>query len=570
MNFDRLIVSTGALFAAAILAAFAVDAYFSHREAQTVAEREVRKSTTVLAERVRQMLDTADRTLVAASVAYEAWQRDPNANTATGQRILRALANSADVIEDIAWLDAEGRRRIRSSEANPTPLYFGDREFFKIHTGATDVGLYIGDPVRAVIGGHWITPISRRMTDGTGKFIGIAGATLDTKYIGSVLERFRATNGANYAIILRRGMFLARVPSPDGRTGESALGTKLFRNQLPMASEGTYRAVSEYGGEERVYHYQTLATHPIIVVASLGRAEILAPWRSRIRITGALAALAFVGALVATWLLHRQAKRLRRERQDAQLARQIAEHASRSKSEFLAHMSHELRTPMNAVIGFAEMMEKEVFGPVGSPKYREYLHDIATSGQHLLHVVNNILDLAKVEAGKWEMEDGDVDVRELCESTMQIVRERARSAGVALACDASAPHAVIRGDRRLLRQIVVNLLINGIKFTERGGSVAVGWDRIADGSLALIVRDTGVGMTEEDCRRVLEPFGRGSAELARARHDTGLGLTICRQFAEMHGGRLELESAPGKGTAVSVILPPGRVILFEARKAAAA
>ncbi len=570
MNFDRLIVSTGALFAAAILAAFGVDAYFSHREAQTAAEREVRKSTAVLAERVRQMLETADRTLIAASVAYETWQRDPNASTATGQRILRALADAADVIEDIAWLDANGLRRVRSSEVNPAPLYFGDRAFFTIHTETADRGLFIGEPVRSVLEGRWITPISRRMTGASAEFIGIAGANLDTKYIVSVLERFHAANGAYYAIILQSGAFLARVPSRDGRTGESALGTKLFRDQLPKAKDGTYRAISAYGGDERIYHYQTLTSHPVIVVASLGQAEILAPWRSRIRITGVLAALAFLGALVATWLLHRQARRLRRERRDAQLARQIAEHASRSKSEFLAHMSHELRTPMNAVIGFAEMMEKEVFGPVGSPKYREYLHDIATSGQHLLHVVNNILDLAKVEAGKWEMEDSDVNLRELCESTMQIVRERAGSAGVTLACNPAAPQAIVRGDRHLLRQIVVNLLTNGIKFTERGGSVSMSWSGRADGSLALAVADTGVGMTEEDCRRVLKPFGRGSAELARARHDTGLGLTICRQFAEMHGGRLELQSAPGKGTTVSVILPAERAMVREPQKAAAA
>ncbi len=570
MNFDRLIVSTGALFAFAVLAAFGVDAHFSRREVLESAEREVRRSSAVLAERVHEMLSAADRALVAAAVAHQTWKRDPGANAASGQRILRALADSSDVIEDIAWFGSDGGRQITSVQDRSQPLDASQRDFFIVHTTPTDRGFYVGKPIRAESNGRWITPVSRRMLDDSGKFIGVAAAVLDAKYIGSVQDRFHAANGVAYAIILDSGAFLGRAPSPDGRTGESALETTLFRSQLPKASEGTYRATSVSGGEERYYHYQTVAGHSVIVVASLGEVEILAAWKGRIRITGMLAAIAIFGTLLATLLIHRQALRLRLERREAQRARQIAEHASRSKSEFLAHMSHELRTPMNAVIGFAEMMSREVFGPIGSPKYREYIGDIAASGQHLLHVVNNILDLAKVEAGKWEMDDGEVNLRELCESTLQLVRERARSSGVALSCDGAAPEVVLRGDQRLLRQIIVNLLTNGIKFTERGGKVSLNWDRRPDGMLALVVADTGVGMTEEDCRRVMEPFGRGSAELARARHDTGLGLTLCRQFAEMHGGHIELASALGKGTTVSVIMPASRVIRCAGRTAAAA
>jgi signal transduction histidine kinase len=289
-------------------------------------------------------------------------------------------------------------------------------------------------------------------------------------------------------------------------------------------------------------------------------AVALAPWYDRIGITGMVTALALLGAFLASTFIWRQAVRVRRQERIAQEARLLAEHSSRSKSEFLAHMSHELRTPMNAVIGFTEMIRREVFGPVGSPKYQEYLRDISVSGQHLLHVVNNILDLAKVEAGKWEMEETVSDVRELCDSTIQMVRERARSAEVGLSVAPSAPALAIRADRRLLRQILINLLTNGIKFTERGGRVTLWWALGQDGALALNVTDTGVGMTDDDRRSVLEPFGRGSAELARARHDTGLGLSICRTFAEMHGGRMEIESALAKGTTVTVVIPRARVL----------
>ncbi len=568
MIFNRLIVLTGLLFALGVAGTFGVDAYLSRRETARAAEYELRKSTDVLAERVKQMFGAADRTLTAAQIAHQTWRRDPNANTGSGHRILRALAESSDVLRDIAWFEADGLRRVTSLSPFPAPINAGDREFFKAHTGSTDSGLYIGQPIRAVVDSRWITPVSRRMTDESGKFIGVVGGVLDVEYIEGVLVRFNATNGAAYSIILDSGSFLARVPYSANRVGESALGTSLFRDHLPLSETGIYRATSIATGEERLFGYRKATGLPLIVVASLGRAEIFAPWFERIRITGLLALAAIIGALSATFFIHRQALRLRIERREAEHARRMAEHANRSKSEFLAHVSHELRTPMNAVIGFTEMISREVFGPVGSPKYREYLGHIAVSGQHLLQVVNNVLDLAKVEAGKWEMDEEDVDLREMCESTGLMVRERARSAGVALTIS-TQPDLCVRADRRLLRQIVINLLTNGIKFTERGGTVSVSWSLRPDGAVALDVSDTGVGMTEEDCLRVMEPFGRGSAELARARHDTGLGLSICRQFAEMHGGRMELKSALGKGTTVSVVLPRERVRVPAAMAAAA-
>lgn len=569
MHPHRFIVATGLLFGISVAVAFGFDAYYSHRAALAAGEREVTKSAIVLADRVRQMLISAEKTLAAAAVARQALRRDSAGYRADAHRVLRALAEASDAVADIAWFEADGSRHVTSQRPDPEPANFANRDFFRVHVESPDNGLFVGPPQRAMVDGRWITPLSRRMVDAEGRFAGVVGGTFDTNYLQSVLERFRAANGASYAIILKSGHFFGRTPAT-ARIGGSAGDTALFKHYLPRADHGTYNATSVSGGDERIFHYRTIADRPIVVVASLGRREVLAAWYGRIRVTGSLTALALFGAFVATWLIYAQARRLRRERRDALEARRAAEHASRSKSEFLAHMSHELRTPMNAVIGFTEMMSKEIFGPVGSPKYREYLGDIAVSGQHLLHVVNNILDLAKVEAGKWEMEDEGLDLRDICESTMQMVRERARSSGVAVSTDPAAPAIQIRADRRLMRQIVINLLTNGIKFTERGGKVVLSWSVRPDGDLDLTVADTGVGMTEEDCRRVLQPFGRGSAELARTRHDTGLGLSICRQFAEMHGGRLEISSRPGVGTTVNVILPRARVTEAPGRSVAAA
>jgi len=379
-------------------------------------------------------------------------------------------------------------------------------------------------------------------------------------YLVQVLKRYRSLAGVHATLYLRDGTYIAHYPNPEARIGRVNAHTRLFREELPKADQGTFHTTTEVTREERIFSYRTVPGYPIVAVVSMTRSTALAPWYNRIRQTGGLALLAILASAIATALIYRQARRLETERLRALEAQFAAEAASRSKSEFLAHMSHELRTPMNAVIGFTEMMSREVYGPIGSPKYREYLGDIAMSGQHLLHVVNNVLDLAKVEAGKWEMEETPIRLREFCLSTAQMVRERARAAHVGVDVDADAPSVTVAADPRLLRQIVLNLVINAIKFTEPGGRVSISWSLRADGSLALAVRDTGVGMSPEDAKRVLQPFGRGSALRARARHETGLGLPLCKRFAELHGGELAITSVLGAGTCVTVVLPEERVL----------
>jgi signal transduction histidine kinase len=476
----------------------------------------------------------------------------------------------SDFISRIVWTDAKGKVLVSSAAAAPPPVDMFDRPHFQFHVDRMGGGMYISAPFRARLADRWISTVTRRIDTPNDQFVGIAAAVINASYLARVLERYHAAGRVRISLFLRNGTYLASYPDPDERYGETRAHGRLFSAELPRAAHGTFHAPSISSGEERISSYRTIDGYTLVVNVGMARRVALAPWYDRIRVTGAVSALALLGSLLATGFIWRQSRRMQRQERIAQEARLAAEHASRSKSEFLAHMSHELRTPMNAVIGFTEMMSKEVFGPVGSPKYREYLGDIAVSGQHLLHVVNNILDLAKVEAGKWAMEESVCDMRELCESTMLMVRERARAAKVALVAAPASPPVTIRADRRLMRQILINLLTNGIKFTEARGKVTLWWSLEANGDVALHVSDSGVGMTDDDIRRVLEPFGRGSADLARARHDTGLGLSICRQFAEMHGGRMEIASELGKGTTVTVVLPQGRVSDNSRASAAAA
>jgi signal transduction histidine kinase len=235
-------------------------------------------------------------------------------------------------------------------------------------------------------------------------------------------------------------------------------------------------------------------------------------------------------------------------------ARDVAEAASRAKSDFLANMSHELRTPLNAVIGFSEMISAEMLGPVGQPKYKEFAADILFSGRHLLQIINHVLDIAKLQWGKMAIERESVSLADVAAEAVRIARAQAQAGGIALDTQIDDALPGITGDRTRLRQIVLNLLSNAIKFTPAGGRVDVVLSR-RDGKVELAVRDTGIGMNQADIPKALEPFQQADATIARKYGGTGLGLPLCKLFVELHGGTMAIASAPGQGTTVTVTLP---------------
>ena len=251
------------------------------------------------------------------------------------------------------------------------------------------------------------------------------------------------------------------------------------------------------------------------------------------------------------------------ERELASLAKELsaakiaAEIANRTKSEFLANMSHELRTPLNAIIGFSEAMSSAMFGPL-SGQYREYAKDVHDAGSHLLEIINEILDLSKIEAGRLELCDERLGVQELFDTCGRLVIERAATAG--LTVEFQATGLELRADELRVKQALLNVFANAIKFTPPGGRITVAADLTPPGGIRISVQDTGIGIAAQDIPLVLEPFGQVANAQTRVQQGTGLGLPLVRRLIELHGGRISLASELGEGTMVTLIFPPDRTI----------
>ncbi|MEL6323492.1 MAG: ATP-binding protein, partial [Pseudomonadota bacterium] len=266
--------------------------------------------------------------------------------------------------------------------------------------------------------------------------------------------------------------------------------------------------------------------------------------------------------------LTRQSQKLKRliadlersEGQAAELSRKYAEEkekaerAAHSKSAFLANMSHELRTPLNAINGFSEILTTELYGPLGDGRYKEYANDILRSGQHLLDMINDILDMAKIEAGKMTINRHLIDPVDPVDAALRMIGRKAADANIKLVFDAEDDLPLISADHRAIRQMMLNLVSNAIKFTNAGGRIAVTIRKRAP-YIRFAVTDTGIGIPEKDLPRLAQPFEQVNGNSDRNYEGTGLGLALTKSFAEMHGGKLSIASQNGKGTTVAFYLP---------------
>jgi signal transduction histidine kinase len=269
--------------------------------------------------------------------------------------------------------------------------------------------------------------------------------------------------------------------------------------------------------------------------------------------------------MVVLFLQQRRLKRLAKELVRAKFQ---AEEANRAKTDFLAHMSHEFRTPLNAIIGFSDLMKAEVFGPVSPPRYKEYVGDISDAGTHLLGLIDKVLDVAKIEAGKVEPRPQPIDIPDLLKTCADLIQQPLDAGHLTLNMQLPAELPPVVADPQHLRQIMLNLLSNAVKFTLAGGEVSIGATRIAANDpgvpgaapgIEIWVKDNGVGIAASDIAKALAPFGQVRTNATTAQQGTGLGLPITKSLTELNGGRFEIQSAPGKGTKVSIHFPAAKL-----------
>jgi signal transduction histidine kinase len=258
--------------------------------------------------------------------------------------------------------------------------------------------------------------------------------------------------------------------------------------------------------------------------------------------------------------LERQLDEARSQADNLRRALSSAEAAVHAKSEFLASVSHELRTPLNAIIGFSEIMEQEMYGALGNERYKDYAASVVDSARHLLAIIDDLLDMAKLEAGKLDLAEGTLDVAKLVDNCLALLGNRFREHGLTLTVRLPKDGPLLWADERLVKQMLTNLLTNAIKFTPEGGTVTLEVKADAETGYAFTVRDTGIGIAQEDIEKVLAPFGQVESTISRSHAGTGLGLPLVDAMIRLHGGALDLKSAVGEGTAVTLIFPPERIV----------
>ncbi len=558
----RMAIPSGVVLAIGLLllVVFAMTTIqFDKRRVLDAATTRAAALTEIAAAHVEQVLLTIDFSIRALDSDLRSPDSVELADPSVLRQRMRLIQAGSRALLGIGFIDEKGTLVAGSAPQVSGPVDLSERPFFRTLRWGTSRDTVISPPSRASTTGEITVPVSRAIRDAEGNFIGVVSGRLDPTYFQHF---FRSLGADAVAIALLDGTIIAHQPEigllSAPKLSIPEMGTRIGALRAPSFAR------SSVDGVERLVATHRIAIIPVVVEVAFDRNRLLAEWAGRRNaIVGATVVIAILGAALVELARRRTrdfSAKLRAEAQTAVEAetREAAVEASRRKSEFLAHMSHEIRTPLNAIIGFSQMISGQMLGPVGQPRYRDYAADILYSAEHLLSVVNNVLDLSKVEAGKWIIDAADVPVGELLEATCRLAEGRAAHEKVRIDLR-PAPSLVIFGDRRTLVQILLNLTINAIKFAGDDRSVTVACVSTADGGVDFTVADRGIGMTPEDISRALRPFETASSVQARRRQDTGLGLPLARVFAELHDGSLTLESAPERGTTARLHLPAARV-----------
>ncbi len=576
----RVLYACTALVILVLLAVNAAVILGLREDALVYEEGGLKNLSLILAEQADRAFQSAN--LVVSSVVAETAAADAADGASFARKmashdihiLLRSKISGVPQLAAVTVIGSDGKL-VNSSRAWPIPdVNVSDRDYFQAMQADPSVKRFVSAPVLNRLSGEWTIFLAQRVSAADGSLLGIVLGAIDTRYFDEFY--LASLPGKDSSIALQRfdGKMLARGPKTDA-IGKTFSG---FDRLLSDGISGTVREPSPIDRKMRLKAAHRLANFPVLVLATKTEEAALANWRNtgRLMLLGALGCVVSIAlaalAVGRQWkqraaLADAQEELRRQEDRTAAFeamrdAKEAAETADRAKSQFLATMSHELRTPLNAVLGFSEVMLNGAFGPIGNERYRGYIQDIHSSGKHLLNIVNDVLDLSKAASGKLELAEERVDAVETVRSACRLLAPRIYEAGLAITISMPPDGLVVLADERLLKQMLLNLLSNACKFTPRGGSIECALAVDAAG-VRFSVTDTGTGIPPEHLDRVLHPFVQVDSSLSRRHEGTGLGLTLVKAMAELHGGSLQLDSAPGRGTVATVRLPLSRLHLPE-------
>jgi signal transduction histidine kinase len=420
--------------------------------------------------------------------------------------------------------------------------------------------IYVGDLYRGSSGGepeNWYLPVGMKMRDHDGHLMALVIAVIKPSYFGAFYETMDVGHAGRITMWTADGHLVASRLSERSRIGDFDPEIKQYVSTMNerLGADAPIVYAARLGAMREVNAHGRVDSLPLTVSVYLNGEDYLAAWRqTRDRIVAGILAIIFSMFVFAVIIL-KQLERTRANEEALRHAKALAEDANEAKSRFLAHMSHEFRTPLNAIMGFSDIIKGKVMGDVIAPVYTSYAEHIHRSGEHLLNIVNDILDMAKIESGAQSIQRQAVDIEAVVGRAVSFVEQLAAQFGLKMTRDVAAHLPPVSGDERFIQQVLINLLSNAIKFSTPGSEVVVRTGLTGRGNLDISVTDRGSGIEPMILKRIGEPFLQGNPALSRVGQGTGLGLSICKHYMELLGGELLIESAPGSGTTAIMRFP---------------
>jgi two-component system cell cycle sensor histidine kinase PleC len=573
LTVGRQMVLLGGLAIACIVGVAVGFIVHLHDLASAASRKEMSNLAGVLAEQTARTFQGVELVLAAIEEQISRLTSDNRLGLLPLHLMLNDRIADIPQIKQVTIIGPDGHA-MASSRFYPTlGLSLADRPYFIAHRDNPGRALLITGPFQSRVDGEWLIIVSRRVETPDGAFAGAIAVGLNPGYFEGVYRTAAGGEGMAIALLRNEGTVLARQPRPEGIIGTRMFDGALLARSSEAMSNGDLRVTSRIDGQVRALTVKNVPGYPLIIAPSIREADIFIGWRHEallIGIAAAVAATAILALLIFVWISEERTRRhaaqlamlvekFNTARLEAERARATADEANRAKSLFLANMSHELRTPLNAILGFSELIEQAVIGPLDS-RYRDYAHDVRNSGEYLLRLINDLLDTSKIEVGRLDLREDPVDLGEVARECQRLLLDKAHDAYVELAIDLPPDMPMLLADRLRMKQILLNLLSNALKFTPAGGQVKLTATLMPQEDLELKVTDTGIGMRPEDVSVALEPFRQLDNLMSRRYEGTGLGLPLAKALTELHGGSFEVASHPGKGTVVRVLLPKRRVI----------